>query len=82
MKYYQLKFHLSSGITLEAVIEDDDLSVSDHRNMVDETINEDGTYTLLNIINNEWIVIQGKRIDAFSIIDLGENYLNEGFDIK
>lgn len=82
MRHYQLSFHLSSGATLTAVIEDDGLSVSDHREMVDQSINDDGTYTLLNIINEEWVVVQGKRIDAFGIIDLGENYLNEGFDIK
>ncbi len=82
MKHYQLRFHLSSGYTLEAVIADDGLSVSDIRDTIDETINDDGTYTLLNVINEEWIIVQGGRIEAFGIIDLGENYFSEGFEIK
>jgi hypothetical protein len=82
MKYLQLKFYLSSGLILESIVQDDGLSAADFRNTIEETINDDGTYTLLNIVNEEWIIIQGNRIDAFGIIDLGENYLTEGFDIK
>jgi hypothetical protein len=67
---------------VEAVIEDDGLSVVEVKSEIEEMINEDGLYTLKNIINDEWIVLQGSRIDAFGIADLGENYLNGGFDIK
>lgn len=82
MKYFQIKLHLSSGSTVEAVIEDDGLSVVEVKDEIEDMINEDGLYTLKNIINDEWIVVQGSRIDAFGLTDLGENYLSEGFDIK
>lgn len=80
-----MKFHLSSGIMVEAIIESDGLSIAQVRTEVEETINEDGIYTLLNAINEEWIVLQGKRIDAFGITDLGEQGLKlaeEGFIFK
>lgn len=85
MKYFKVSFYLSSGTVLEALIEDEGLLVSDVRDAVDATINDGGTYTILNVLNNEWVIIQGNRIDAFSIQDLGPQGLklaDEGFIFK
>lgn len=85
MIYFKLRFYLDSGATIEALIEDEGLSLADVRQDIVDTINEEGIYTLLNALNNEWIVVQGNKIEAFSIEDVGQidiNVAQEGFTFK
>lgn len=85
MIYFKLKFCLDSGSTVEALIEDEGLSLAEVKQDIVDTINDEGIYTLLNILNDEWIVVQGNKIEAFSIKDTGQNGLKhalEGFMFK
>lgn len=85
MIYFKLKFCLDSGSIVEALIENEGLSLADVRQDVVDTINDEGIYTLLNVLSNEWIVVQGNKIEAFSIEDLGQEGLKlaqEGFIFK
>lgn len=85
MNYFKLKFYLDSGSTVEALIEDEGLSLADVRQDIVDTINDEGIYTLLNVLSNEWIIVQGNKIEAFSIEDLGKEGLKlmqEGFIFK
>lgn len=85
MKYFMLKFYLDSGSIVEALIEDEGLSLADVREDVVNTINDEGIYTMLNVLDDEWIVVQGDKIEAFSIKDTGEQGLKlaqEGFIFK
>lgn len=85
MMYFKLRFYLDSGAIVEAIIEDDGLSLADLKQDLIDTINDEGIYTLLNILSNEWIVVQGNKIEAFAIEDIGEEGLKlgqEGFIFK
>jgi len=85
MTYFRLSFYLSSGAIVEALIESEGLSLADVRDDIENSINEDATYTLLNVYEEEWVVLQGGNIEAFSIKDLGSQGLklaHEGFIFK
>lgn len=85
MIYFKLRFYISSGSVIEAIIENDGLSLSDVRKDIENSINEDAIYTLLNVLDDEWIVLQGCHIEAFSVKDLGQTGLKvaqEGFVFK
>lgn len=85
MIYFKLRFYLDSGAIVEALIEDEGLSLADVRQDIVDTINDEGIYTLLNVMNDEWVVVQGNKIEAFSVKDTGQNglkYALEGFMFK
>ncbi len=85
MLYFKLRFYLDSGATVEALVEDEGLSLANVKQDIVDTINEEGIYTLLNVLNSEWIVVQGNKIEAFSIKDAGQQGLQlaqEGFTFK
>lgn len=82
MRYLQIKFYMSSGSVIDAVIESDGVSLDSIRIDIQQTIDNDETYVLHNVIDDSWIVLQGNKIEALNILDLGEDYLTEGFEIK
>jgi hypothetical protein len=81
MTFLQLKFYLSLGTQIDAIVESDGVSLDFFRMEIQSTIDNDETYVLRNVIDDAWVIVQARHVLAFSIIDLGENYM-ESFDIK
>lgn len=82
MRFLQIRFYLSCGLMIDAIIENGGVSLDFTRTDIQQTIDDDVTYVLHNLIDDSWIVLQGSKIEAFAITDLGEDYLTGEFDIR
>lgn len=82
---FEFTFHMKGGLTLKVICADDGLSMDEWRNDIEKCIYEELYYTTYDVIEDEWTVINAKKILAFSIKDVGPNYIQqseEGFDFK
>lgn len=78
-------FHLKKGLTLKVTSEDDGLSMDQWRSDIESCIEDEEYYTVHDVIENEWTVVNARKILAFSIKDIGpgdEEPEEEGFSFK
>lgn len=78
-------FHLKGGLTLKVTSEDDGLTMDQYRSDIEQCIEDKQYYTVHDIVEDEWTIINAREILAFSIKDIGPNYEEseeEGFSFK
>ena len=78
-------FHLKGGLTIKVKSEDEGLSMDQWRSDIESCIEDEEYYTVHDVIEDEWTVLNARKILAFSIKDVGAGYEEseeEGFSFK
>jgi len=82
---FEFTFHMKGGLTLKVIGADDGLTMDQWRSDIEQCIEDEEYYTTYDVIEDEWTVVNAKKILAFRIKDVGPNPNNkseEGFSFK
>lgn len=82
---FEFTFHLKGGLTLKIISADDGLTMDQWRSDIEQCIEDEQYYTTYDVMEDEWTVVNARKILAFSIKDVGPDYMEqseEGFDFK
>lgn len=78
-------FHLKGGLTLRVTSEDEGLLMDQWRSDIESCMEDKEYYTVHDVIEDEWTIINARKILAFSIKDIGSSHKEpeeEGFSFK
>lgn len=78
-------FYLKNAPVIEIVTEDEGLTMDQFRSDIEQCMEDEQYYTMHDIIEDEWTIINARKIIAFKIKDVGAGYdpnSEEGFQFK